>query len=189
MGQGAARVEGHAAGVEARVVRFHVRNRQSTERHTLYFVLAPSAEMLKIGITSDFAKRMRNLRCGSPVSLCCLLHLRGTATHEGALHRAFSEERRQGEWFIASPRLLAFVERLRRSGQNERVAELDALVSTPLKSWQAWEQPNLDLTGRQRSQGRRPGFNGGDPKDEQRRRAARLWSRVEDMFREHARSA
>jgi hypothetical protein len=60
---------------------------------------------MKIGRTNDVLKRLRNLKTGTPGELIIMALEPGSTTIEKARHKQFASERRQGEWFVCSPRL------------------------------------------------------------------------------------
>lgn len=76
----------------------------------VYFVHAPSAEMVKIGTTASLELRLTGLRMSSPVPLILLGAIPGGAAKEGALHSRWARLRQHGEWFRASPELLREIE-------------------------------------------------------------------------------
>lgn len=105
----------------------HILSLENRSIHTLYFVAAPSVGMVKIGITDSLEQRVRGLSAQSPVPLELLLAVPGTTRQEAALHHRFLDEHSHGEWFRASPRLLAFVEELRRAPRKEAARRLTRL--------------------------------------------------------------
>lgn len=70
--------------------------------HVTYVVHAPAAELVKIGQSTDFGRRHEQLVAGSPVPLALVAQFAGRDMEE-ALHVAFSEHRKHGEWFAARP--------------------------------------------------------------------------------------
>jgi T5orf172 domain len=76
-----------------------------------YFLRAD--DLIKIGRTSGSVEnRLRNLRTGNPTLV--LLHVH-TQDIEKECHRRFAHLRQQGEFFLASESLLAFIDRLKTS--------------------------------------------------------------------------
>jgi len=65
-----------------------------------------SGLFVKIGRTNDLARRLQNLRTGTSVDLVVHALEPGGAELEAQRHREFAEERRQGEWFSCSPKLM-----------------------------------------------------------------------------------
>jgi hypothetical protein len=143
----------------------------------LYFVEAPLVDLIKIGITAKVSERMYSLQQGSPIDLRLLLSVRGTRMQEHALHVAFADERRRGEWFVASDRLRSFVRDLKAKNKDDRAVVLSSLeqdlpASTPPKKW---KQERLHLTTPPRK---------AQDYTSQRDRARRLWTAVEALFAE-----
>jgi hypothetical protein len=68
-----------------------------------------SGLQFKIGRTCNVLTRLQNLRTGTSEELILHALQPGDAVAEAALHELFKEERWQGEWFAASPRLCAHV--------------------------------------------------------------------------------
>ena len=55
--------------------------------------------MVKIGITTNLVKRLRELRHSSPVPIALLWQTPGDSSMEFALHKRFAHRRAHGEWF------------------------------------------------------------------------------------------
>lgn len=86
---------------------------------TLYYIVAipytwlgphPSAHRysgleVKIGRTRNLMKRFENLRTGTGSHLIIHALEPGSSSIEKQRHKEFEKERRQGEWFLISPRL------------------------------------------------------------------------------------
>jgi hypothetical protein len=73
----------------------------------VYFVAAGSR--VKIGWSKKVAARMAQLQVGSPEPLKLLGVMPGGRLAEKRLHERFAASRLSGEWFDATPELLAFV--------------------------------------------------------------------------------
>jgi hypothetical protein len=63
----------------------------------------------KIGRATNVLKRLQDLRTGTSEDLIIHALEPGNASIEAERHRQFSSDRRQGEWFAASPRLCQHV--------------------------------------------------------------------------------
>jgi hypothetical protein len=63
----------------------------------------------KIGRATNVLKRLQDLRTGTSEDLIIHALEPGDASIEAERHRQFSSDRRQGEWFAASPRLCQHV--------------------------------------------------------------------------------
>ena len=73
----------------------------------VYFLLAPSVGMVKIGRSIDIERRLQEIRLICPVPLDLLGYVPGSWDVETQYHRDWSSLRRHGEWFEAAPTLLA----------------------------------------------------------------------------------
>ncbi len=90
----------------------------------VYFVRG--AGLIKIGRTIDPFDRLKALQLGSPIALSIEAIAPGNGGLEGTLHNFFKEERRHGEWFEASPRLEAYIIRVREMGFAPDVGHSEA---------------------------------------------------------------
>lgn len=95
----------------ARRVRINLRlGRSRREPPTLpvvtYFIRAGTGPV-KIGTTTDLAKRLRIIQCSCPDVAVCMGYLDGNRERE--LHDRFAALRMRGEWFRPGPKLLAFI--------------------------------------------------------------------------------
>lgn len=75
----------------------------------VYFIAAPSARLIKIGVTINLASREKELRAMSPIPLVRLGHMAGDFVDEQALHFRFQHLRDHGEWFSDAPEIRAFI--------------------------------------------------------------------------------
>lgn len=73
----------------------------------VYFIRCGTEGPIKIGKAKNVAHRRNLLQIGCPDEL----HILGTLDHhsEADLHVRFAHSRRRGEWFDATPELLAFI--------------------------------------------------------------------------------
>lgn len=81
----------------------------------VYFVSARETGLIKIGFARDVAKRFRNLSTMGGAVIELIASTPGTLKTERRLHKRFAADRAYGEWFRASPALLAHIEALARS--------------------------------------------------------------------------
>lgn len=65
----------------------------------VYFVLAPSAGLVKIGTTWRLPYRLAEIQLHSPVALTLVGHVAGGVEREGEYHAEFAAYRSHGEWF------------------------------------------------------------------------------------------
>lgn len=72
----------------------------------IYFVRAGEDGPVKIGVSTNAAKRIDALKTASPIKLSVLRVIEGDRLQEQALHWEFRNLRLQGEWFRFDPRML-----------------------------------------------------------------------------------
>jgi hypothetical protein len=65
----------------------------------VYVIGSPGSNVVKVGTTTQLAKRLRALQLSSPVPLEVLWSAPGDRTREAALHQHFAHLREHGEWF------------------------------------------------------------------------------------------
>lgn len=75
----------------------------------VYFVQAEVGGLIKIGTAADPIGRVYNMQSNCPITLKILGCIGGDYRAERDIHRKFAEERRHGEWFEPSARLIEFV--------------------------------------------------------------------------------
>ena len=73
----------------------------------LYFV--EGAGLIKIGVTVDLDKRLKNLRAGCPVELVLLGDILGSRALEAKLHKKFASACSHGEWFQGTDELREYI--------------------------------------------------------------------------------
>lgn len=85
--------------------------RPSPVEEIVYFLRA--GEFIKIGkTTGDPTSRVAQLQTGCPFPIEVLATMRGGRGREAKLHKKFAALRAHGEWFHASPVLMAFIDGL-----------------------------------------------------------------------------
>lgn len=94
---------------------------------TVYFVHAPAAGVVKIGVSEDIRKRLISLATASPVSLTLLGTVPGGKVREMELHTQFAAMRVKGEWFEATDALLNIIGMLIYDEKRAPVAATVAL--------------------------------------------------------------
>jgi hypothetical protein len=82
----------------------------------VYFVQASHAKAIKIGFSTRVEDRIKGLRTGTHARLKPLGHVPGNREDERALHTRFAKDRIRGEWFRATPGLLAFIREVLNRG-------------------------------------------------------------------------
>lgn len=75
----------------------------------VYFIHAPSVNLIKIGSSGEPELRLTKLRLLSPVPLILLGTIAGSYERETELHRQFSQLHSHGEWFFAAIELTRFI--------------------------------------------------------------------------------
>jgi hypothetical protein len=88
----------------------------------VYVIGVPRSLTVKIGVTGDIRRRLREIQNMSPVELEVLWSCPGGPALEQALHAHFAEIRSHGEWFVfeADP-----VSTIRRAVESGLVTEAD----------------------------------------------------------------
>lgn len=109
--------------------------RRTPERRNVYFVQAVTLGLVKIGVADDAAKRLRHVALASPDRLRVLgftiCWRRGRS--EAEFHAMFAAERRHGEWFYPSERLLDFIHAKTIRMNTVFLARLQAVCDEPNK--------------------------------------------------------
>jgi len=80
----------------------------------VYFIEAPTAQLIKIGTSWYVPGRINTLSTSSPIPLQLLGCIAGTFKAERKLHERFAQLRSHGDWFHATDELLAFIKALLR---------------------------------------------------------------------------
>jgi hypothetical protein len=79
----------------------------------VYFVQCNGEQgPIKIGVTTDMPKRLRDLQAANPYPLQLLGMVIGGRVMESALHKRFASTRTNGEWFGYSAELRGFISEL-----------------------------------------------------------------------------
>lgn len=75
--------------------------REIWNHHRIYFVRAAETSAVKIGFSTDVAKRLKQLQTGSPQRLVLEMMIVGTHALEAELHRRlkYHKVHLRGEWF------------------------------------------------------------------------------------------
>lgn len=88
----------------------------------VYFVQAAESGRIKIGVSKNPARRLRNMQVDSPEKLDLLFYVKGSFALEKDLHERFSRLRLLGEWFQPDASMLRFLRELWRRGQAHRAS-------------------------------------------------------------------
>lgn len=76
----------------------------------VYFLLAPSLALVKIGVTTNVKARMTSFGDLIPVDLVLVGTVRGDRDTEKAYHARFRHSHERGEWFRVTPDLQAVLD-------------------------------------------------------------------------------
>lgn len=79
----------------------------------VYF-LQSEVGLIKIGYTDSLESRLKSLRTMNAASFVVLKTVLANRVLEKRVHEAFREERRHGEWFLPSVKLVEFIDSLVR---------------------------------------------------------------------------
>lgn len=71
----------------------------------VYFIEAAEAGVVKIGRTRSINSRMTSLQVASPFKLTLVGTIPGGSRLENRLHRRYSQDRTEGEWFNFTARM------------------------------------------------------------------------------------
>lgn len=78
----------------------------------IYFIRAKALGFIKIGYSSNVAKRIKSLDTGSPDTLELIKVIPGGQEMEHKIHQFFDDIRVKGEWFQPDSKLLNYIEKL-----------------------------------------------------------------------------
>jgi|HubBroStandDraft_2_1064218.scaffolds.fasta_scaffold272150_2 hypothetical protein len=108
--------EAREAEAHAKAGRPYVRHHRRKARleHSpvpvVYFILAPTLGLVKIGFSEDVGKRYNGLSHASPVELRFLHSIPGDVALERQFHERFAIYKTRGEWFKLTGGLATFLE-------------------------------------------------------------------------------
>lgn len=101
-----------------------------SEVRFVYFAQCGKDGPIKIGVSGHPLARVADIQGGNPETVTLLATIVGSALDERRIHRQFESTRIRGEWFAASPELIAFIAALaspapkpkpRRGGSGRRI--------------------------------------------------------------------
>lgn len=93
-------------------IRNKIEEEREPENPSIYFILAPEAERIKIGYSAYPEKRINQLLTSSPYELEVLAVTPGTQDEERELHRRFAHLRQHREWFTDCEELRNYINQL-----------------------------------------------------------------------------
>lgn len=76
----------------------------------VYFIQAGDNGAIKIGYTDNVNKRLKQIQTGNPYKLNLLKVINGNYETERTIHKLFSKDRLEGEWFTPTKELLKFID-------------------------------------------------------------------------------
>lgn len=76
----------------------------------IYFIQAENGGLVKIGYTENLDKRFRIIQAHSPERMRIIGKIKGSRSTEEEIHSKFARDRRHGEWFELSERLMKLIE-------------------------------------------------------------------------------
>jgi hypothetical protein len=85
----------------------------SLHQMKIYLIQSGGTGPVKIGLTTNPAKRVAQLQTGNPMPLKLVAQIAGDRSVEGHLHRAFGRFHLTGEWFNPAPEIFAAFEAAR----------------------------------------------------------------------------
>ena len=110
----------------------------------IYFIQAENGGLVKIGYTENLDKRFRIIQAHSPERMRIIGKIKGSMATEEEIHSKFARDRRHGEWFELSKRLMQLIELHGYEGP-EQFPEIDlsslhtlkkvGCVSRTIKGW------------------------------------------------------
>lgn len=102
-----------------------------TKNTIVYFVRCECQNgFIKIGLARDLATRLSSIQTTSPYPLTVLATMPGGRLDEQRLHEQFAADWVRGEWFNASPALLAFIDGIPKPKTPEPIDFLEDMIST-----------------------------------------------------------
>lgn len=131
---------------QSNVVSLKRPKRQPAASEFVYFVHAPTSDLIKVGIASNMQQRLAALQCGSPEKLVLLgvLPDADAKQAERELHGILRPHRAHGEWFRAHPSLMRFIEKHAISPDDHHRRKM-AAVGARLRAAAPVEHPDDSL--------------------------------------------
>lgn len=86
----------------------------------VYFIQADYGGAVKIGLTDDVERRLRQLQCASATPLTLRLVIDGDQKAEVKYHKQFAPAHLRGEWFRPVPELVEFMNRVERACDSRK---------------------------------------------------------------------
>lgn len=105
----------------------------------IYFIQQGRDGPIKIGISGDPDRRMRQLQTAQVDQLYMLLMIPGSTKSEAHFHRTFNDLCLGGEWFANHPAIQELIRRLRLHVYGQQLKRLHARLAFCLVSSRRWE--------------------------------------------------
>jgi hypothetical protein len=90
----------------------------------IYFIQAEPGGLVKIGYTENLDKRLRIIQSHSPLKMKIIGKIRGSRATEAEIHSKFNKDRKHGEWFVSSERLMKLIE-IHGDNESDIFPEID----------------------------------------------------------------
>lgn len=110
----------------------------------VYVIGEPGSPIVKIGVSNDVQRRLREIQANSPIPLKVLWTSPGGLALERALHQHFADQRTHGEWFAFDADPATVVRNAVETGLVPVADPIQTATKTPKARKQA---PPLDLVG------------------------------------------
>ena len=98
----------------------------------IYFIQCENSKYIKIGSSNklDINHRIKALQTSCPEKLSLLKTIDGNYHLERVLHKRFISDKIRGEWFMASVRLLSFINNEKEGKSNHSKDQLHSTFSS-----------------------------------------------------------
>lgn len=103
----------------------------SLPESVVYFIAAPEAEAIKVGITRQLDRRFSTLQMACPFSLVLLGVVPGNGVHERRIQLLFRREHMRGEWFRDGGQLRSFIDAVLKLPEAKRTEYVEREPSIP----------------------------------------------------------
>jgi hypothetical protein len=104
-------------------------SRRGLREPFVYFCVAAQENEVKIGYSVNPTRRRLSLESTRHANLELFATIKGGAGIERKMHKRFAEYRIHGEWFEASPELMAFIYSLRMDVAYDEAIQFDAIYA------------------------------------------------------------
>lgn len=98
------------ATIGKRLKEWDVKIRKINDKEGFIYFLKSKNDLIKIGFSVDYPKRINDLQNSSPIELELLGIIIGTQKKEEMLHNRFKKYRSHGEWFYLNKDILKYID-------------------------------------------------------------------------------